>query len=105
MRKSTIGATLAALGALTITTLALADTMFAVTNPTPGTVIVTAQGDWKVNKNYPWGITVGTTQTQFTLADTTATATGVAAGHATIKGTMCRGKQECKPFTQNFDVK
>jgi hypothetical protein len=79
--------------------------MLVVSNPTPGTVVVTAQDDWKVNKNYPWGITVGSTETKFTLTDTNATATGVAAGRATIKGTMCNPKTECKMFTKQVDVK
>jgi hypothetical protein len=105
MRK--IGMTLAAIGAaLALTTLAFAgDEMVSVSNPTPGTVVVSAQGDWKVNKNYPWNITVGSTTTNFSLDDKTATATGIAAGRATIKGTMCRTGQDCKMFTKQADVK
>jgi hypothetical protein len=104
MRK--IGLTLAAIGAaLALTTLAFADEMVTVTNPSTGTVIVSAQGDWKVNKNYPWNITVGSKTTSFTLDDKTATANGIAAGRGTIKGTMCRPGQDCKMFTKQFDVK
>jgi hypothetical protein len=59
---------------------------------TKGQVSVVAQGDWHINKEFPWKLTVGDTKldrTKFTLTEKDATVTNAPSGDGTVRGAVC----------------
>jgi hypothetical protein len=68
-----------------------ADDEFQVT-VSKGQVVVTAKGDWHINKDFPWKLVVGDAKldkTKFTLTEKDATVTNAPAGTGKIKGAVC----------------
>ena len=57
-----------------------------------GQVTVVAKGDWHINQEFPWKLTVGDTKldkTKFTLTEKDATVTNAPAGAGKVKGAVC----------------
>jgi hypothetical protein len=57
-----------------------------------GQVTVLAKGEWHINKEFPWKLTVGETKldkTKFTLTEKDATVTNAPAGAGKVKGAVC----------------
>lgn len=57
-----------------------------------GQVTVVAKGEWHINQEYPWKLTVGDTKldkTQFTLTEKDATVTHAPSGAGKIRGAVC----------------
>ncbi len=57
-----------------------------------GQVVVTAKGDWHINQEFPWKLTVGETKldkTQFTLTEKAATVSHAPSGTGKLKGAVC----------------
>jgi hypothetical protein len=83
----------AALVALSTATDARADGEYTVTAGT-GTVTVTANGPWHINKEGPWKIAVGTktivAKDKFSLGEQTATV-AVPAGDVSVSLYVCNG--------------
>ncbi len=69
---------------------------YAVAKGAGGTVTVTPQGGYHVNKAYPWKLTCGSNVIKFTLSDSSATASG-ASGTCDISGAVCQASN-CEPF-------
>ncbi len=90
----------------TIDSPARADNEFSV-SVASGQVTVTAKSGWHINKEYPWKIVVGDTKLtkdKFTLAETTASVSGVPAGAGKLKGAVCSTDQ-CHSFEADVTVK
>jgi hypothetical protein len=84
-------AALAAVAASVSTRVARADDEFDLT-VTKGQVVVTAKGDWHINREFPWKLTVGDTKldkTKFLLTEKDATVTGAPSGVGKLKGAVC----------------
>jgi hypothetical protein len=57
-----------------------------------GQVTVVAKGEWHINREFPWKLTVGDTKldkTKFTLTEKDATVTNAPAGAGKVKGAVC----------------
>jgi hypothetical protein len=57
-----------------------------------GEVTVVAKGDWHINKEFPWKLTVGDTKldkTKFKLTEKDATVSDAPAGTGKLKGAVC----------------
>jgi hypothetical protein len=57
-----------------------------------GQVTVVAKGDWHINQEFPWKLTVGDTKldkTKFTLTEKNATVNNVPSGTGKVKGAVC----------------
>jgi hypothetical protein len=90
LRLAGVGA-LAALAVALSTGPAHANDEFEV-SVTKGQVVVTARGDWHINREFPWKLTVGETKldkTKFTLTEKDATVTGAPSGAGKVKGAVC----------------
>jgi len=84
---------------------AQADNEFDV-SVSSGKVVVTAKGQWHINKDYPWKLVSGDTKidkSKFAMTDTQATLNGAPKGAAHLKGAVCSGDQ-CKPFDKEIAV-
>jgi hypothetical protein len=84
-------AALAVLAAAVSTRAARADDEFDLT-VSKGQVVVTAKGDWHINREFPWKLTVGDTKldkTKFSLTEKDATVTGAPSGVGKLKGAVC----------------
>jgi hypothetical protein len=57
-----------------------------------GQVTVVAKGDWHINQEFPWKLTVGDTKldkTKFKLTEKDATVSNAPAGAGKLKGAVC----------------
>jgi hypothetical protein len=57
-----------------------------------GQVTVVAKGDWHINQEFPWKLTVGDTKldkTKFTLTEKNATVSNAPSGAGKLKGAVC----------------
>jgi hypothetical protein len=84
-------AALAALAASLSPRSARAEEEFDLT-ASKGQVVVTAKGDWHINREFPWKLTVGDTKldkTKFVLTEKDATVTGAPSGVGKLKGAVC----------------
>jgi hypothetical protein len=57
-----------------------------------GQVTLVTKGDWHINREYPWKLTVGDTKldkTKFTLTEKDATVANAPAGTGKLKGAVC----------------
>jgi hypothetical protein len=57
-----------------------------------GQVVVTAKGDWHINLEFPWKLTVGEAKldkTRFTLTEKSATVSNAPSGAGKVKGAVC----------------
>jgi hypothetical protein len=57
-----------------------------------GRVVVSAKGDWHINKEFPWKLTIGDAKfdkTKFTLTEKEATVTDAPPGVGKVKGAVC----------------
>jgi hypothetical protein len=71
--------------------VAHADNEFEV-SVSKGQVVVTAKGDWHINKEFPWKLVIGDTKldkTKFSLTEKAATVTNAPAGVGKVKGAVC----------------
>ena len=85
---------------------ALADDNFDVSVANGGRITVTAKGDWHVNADYPWVLSVGGStfdKTKFTFAEKTAVVTGAPSGTGTLRGGVC-GDGKCRSFKQAVTI-
>jgi len=90
---------------LSIGAPARADTEFDV-NVSGGKVVVTAKGQWHINKDYPWKLISGDQKldkSKFAFTETSATLNGAPKGAGKLKGAVCSGDQ-CKPFEKDVTV-
>jgi hypothetical protein len=70
-----------------------------------GQVTVTAKGEWHINKDFPWKLTVGDTKldkSKFNLGEKTATVTAPK-GAGKLKGAVC-SKDACHPFEKDVST-
>jgi hypothetical protein len=83
---------LAALAALTLSApKARAEEEFEV-RVFKGRIVVEAKGEWHINREYPWKVTVGDAKldrTRFTLTEKEATVRDVPSGPGKLKGAVC----------------
>jgi hypothetical protein len=57
-----------------------------------GQVTVVAKGEWHINQEFPWKLTVGDTKldrTKFTLTEKDATVSNAPSGEGKLKGAVC----------------
>jgi hypothetical protein len=57
-----------------------------------GRVVVSAKGDWHINKEFPWKLTVGDARldkTKFTLTEKEASVSDAPAGTGKVRGAVC----------------
>jgi hypothetical protein len=55
-------------------------------------IVVVAKGDWHINQEYPWKVTIGETKldkTRFKLTEKDATVVDVPQGSGKLKGAVC----------------
>ena len=99
LRFLTLAAVLATAG------LALADEEFDVA-VTPGNVKVTTKPGWHINQEYPWKLVAGDKKIGKSEFQLTATSASVAApkGESKLKGAVCFGESQCKPFEKVVNV-
>ena len=96
---------LVALAAFTPSRDARAETEFDVA-VAGGKVTVTTKGNWHINKDYPWKLTVGSTsldKSKWTIAETSASLANAPKGAGKLKGAVCSGDQ-CKTFEKDVTV-
>jgi hypothetical protein len=97
---------LVAAAAFTQTRDARAENEFDVTI-SGGTITVTAKGDYHINKEFPWKVTVGSEKLgkgKFSLGETSASVSGVPKGSGMLKGAVC-AKSTCVPFEKPITIK
>jgi hypothetical protein len=71
-----------------------------------GQITVTAASGYHVNKEYPWKVVAGDKtfdKSKFTLAEGSASISGLPAGTVTLKGGVCNAGG-CVPFTKQVTV-
>ena len=73
-----------------------------------GQVTLVTKGDWHINREYPWKLTVGDTKldkTKFNFTEKTATLSlsGAPKGPAKLKGAVCSGDQ-CRNFEKDVTI-
>lgn len=95
------------LGAAVLVTAGLsqADEEYDVT-VSHGSVKVTTKPGWHINKDYPWKLVSGDKKidkSQFKLSEHSASV-DAPAGPAKLKGAVCFGEAQCKPFEKELTV-
>jgi len=73
---------------------------------TPGTVTLTAKGEFHINQDYPWKLIVGDVKldkTKFVLSEKTASITGAPKGKGTLKGAVC-SKDQCHKVEKEVTI-
>jgi hypothetical protein len=88
-----------------ITTDARADEKFDV-SLTPGTVTLTAKGEFHINQDYPWKLIVGDVKldkTKFVLSEKSASVTGAPKGKGVLKGAVC-SKDQCHKVEKEVTI-
>lgn len=73
---------------------------------TKGTVKVTTKPGWHINQEYPWKLVLAEKKidkSQFKLTPSTAVVEG-ATGSGKLKGAVCFGESQCKPFEKQVTV-
>jgi hypothetical protein len=71
-----------------------------------GQLIVTAKGDWHINPEYPWKLSIGEAKldrARFQFDEKTARVDGAPSGKGAIRGGVCAGTR-CKSFTQEITI-
>jgi hypothetical protein len=71
-----------------------------------GEVVVTAHGEWHINKEFPWKLVVGDVRldrTKFELGETTARIHDAPAGKAKLRGAIC-SKDVCHTLERDLEV-
>jgi hypothetical protein len=92
------------LATLAPTRVALADEEFDL-SVGGGKVTVTTKGQWHINKEYPWKITIGDQKldkSKFSLDEKSASVTAPK-GIAKLKGAVCSGAT-CKTFEKDVTI-
>jgi hypothetical protein len=107
MRKTIIALVVSGLSALALVApgAAQADSEISCSGDT-GKITCTAQGNWHINKDYPWAATAGSTKmdkSKFSLGEKSASVS-VPAGQVKVKGAVCSGDQ-CHKFETSVTVK
>jgi hypothetical protein len=72
----------------------------------PGTVTLTAKGEFHVNQDYPWKLIVGDVKldkTKFVLSEKTATITGAPKGKGLLRGAVC-SKDSCHKVEREVTI-
>ena len=73
---------------------------------TPGTVTLTAKGEFHINQDYPWKLIVGDVKldkTKFVLSEKTASVTGAPKGKGTLRGAVC-SKDQCHKVEKEVTI-
>jgi hypothetical protein len=73
---------------------------------TPGTLTLTAKGEFHINQDYPWKLIAGDVKldkTKFVLSEKTASVTGAPKGKATLKGAVC-SKDQCHKVEKEVTI-
>lgn len=73
---------------------------------TPGTVTLTAKGEFHINQDYPWKLIVGDVKldkTKFVLSEKSASVTGAPKGKGVLKGAVC-SKDQCHKVEKEVTV-
>ena len=109
---STALAALVALAAFSTPGTARAEEEFDV-SAAGGKVSVHAKGNWHINTDYPWKLTLlhadkdgknlVLDKSKFTLSEKDAVVSGAAKGSAQLKGAICSG-DTCKPFSKDLSL-
>ena len=106
MKRAFVGI-LAAFGAvLTITTIALAEDEYDV-KASGADITVTAKGPYHVNHEYPWSISKDGKKLDNKVSfsgEAAASFSNVPKGAILVKGAVCKGASECKPFSKQVTV-
>lgn len=71
-----------------------------------GSVKVTTKPGWHINKDYPWKLVAGDKKidkSQFKLSEHSASV-DAPKGPAKLKGAVCFGEAQCKPFEKELTV-
>jgi len=99
-------ATVVALALATVTSPALADDNFDLTQ-SKGQVTVTPKAGWHINLDYSWSVKKGAdkikSKEHFKLDKGSATVTDIPAGSYTLKGAVC-SENNCAPFAKDIKV-
>lgn len=106
MRKVLFSSVLAAFALLSVSGPAQAEETWDVT--VEGTkVVVKTKGEWKVNKEYPWKLTIGNTKVDKKFAfpaEKVAELTDAPKGDGTVKFGVCSG-DKCMTFEKAVSIK
>jgi len=73
---------------------------------TPGTVTLTAKGEFHINQDYPWKLIVGDVKldkTKFVLSEKSASVTGAPKGKGVLKGAVC-SKDQCHKVEKEVTI-
>jgi hypothetical protein len=100
-----VGTFVAACATVFMVTAAQADDEFDVA-VSGGQIVVTAKGEWHVNKNYPWKLVVGDQKidkSKFNFTERSATLASAPKGAGKLKGGVCSG-DKCKNFEKDVTV-
>jgi hypothetical protein len=64
------------------------------------------KGDWHINPDYPWKLSIGDAKldrTVFRFDQTTARVDGAPSGKGAVRGGICAGTR-CKSFTEEVTI-
>jgi hypothetical protein len=71
-----------------------------------GQLIVRVKGDWHINPDYPWKLSIGDAKldrTVFRFDQTTARVDAAPSGKGAVRGGICAGTR-CKSFTEEVTI-
>jgi hypothetical protein len=71
-----------------------------------GQVVVRVKGDWHINADYPWKLSIGEAKldrTMFRFDEKSARVDGAPSGKGTVRGGICAGTR-CKSFTEEITI-
>ncbi len=69
-------------------------------------VIVTAKGEWHINKDFPWKLVIGDIKldrSKFELGETTATVHDAPSGTGKLRGAVC-SKDVCRTLERDLTI-
>jgi hypothetical protein len=69
-------------------------------------VIVTAKGEWHINKDFPWKLVIGDIKldrSKFELGETTATVHDAPSGTGKLRGAVC-SKDVCRTLERELTI-
>lgn len=72
----------------------------------PGSLTLTAKGEFHINQDYPWKLVVGDVKldkTKFVLSEKTASVTGAPKGKGVLKGAVC-SKDQCHKVEKEVTI-
>jgi hypothetical protein len=93
----------------TYATTASAEDEFSV-SVSGNSVTVTAHSPWHINQEFEWKVKHDGHRLEavhFTLSEGSASASGLPAGHHTLKGAVCNTSGDhkaCMPFSKDIDI-